>query len=72
MLKPNEAFCTGCGKPRVILVETIDPRYPIVACGRVKRPGTYDRAYAKSIIKNRRARRKAQKAALAAMFPIKP
>ncbi len=62
MLGQHEAYCTGCGKPRPILERTIDERYPIVACGRVKRPGTYDKAAARRVIKDRRARRKAAKA----------
>jgi len=69
---PNEAFCTGCGKPRLIIpgYTSIDERYPVVACGSVKRPGTMDAAEARAIIKARRARRKERKALLAATYGV--
>lgn len=71
VLGANEAYCTGCGKPRLIVGAaskdgpqmTIDPRYVLVQCGRVKREGIFDRVAARRVIKARRARKKALKAA---------
>lgn len=56
---PTEGLFAG--QPIYSASPTVDPRYPIVACGRVKRPGTFDRAQANRIIRERRARRKAAK-----------
>ena len=58
------AYCSGCGKPRLIVVRTIDGRYPIVQCGRVRRPGLLSLAAARSVIRERRARLKLRKAEL--------
>lgn len=66
---PDEAYCTGCGKPRPILHNTVDGRYPIVQCGRVKRPGLFDQRAARAIIRDRRRRRKERKALIAAQYP---
>lgn len=59
VLLPIEAYCLGCGKPRFVVIRTVDERFPIVQCGRVRRPGTRDRAEARRVIKGRRERRRA-------------
>lgn len=70
-LLKNEAYCTGCGKPRTIIgadspdgpQRTVDDRYVLVQCGAVKRPGVFDRLVARKVIRDRRARAKARKTA---------
>lgn len=68
-MSAREAYCTGCGRPRPVLYESVDRLYPIVQCGSVKRPGTLSREAARAIIKERRARRKAIKALVAKTYP---
>jgi hypothetical protein len=46
----------------------VDPRYPTVLCGSKKRPGVFDAAKAKAIIKARRARRKARRITIEATY----
>lgn len=71
-LGANEAYCTGCGKPRQIVgtshrlsgpQRTVDERYVIVQCGAVTRPALFDQRKARQIIKDRRARAKVAKKA---------
>lgn len=50
----------------------LDPRYVTVQCGRVTRPGLFDRAQARQIIRERRARRKAVKAEIKKAYGTRP
>jgi len=72
-------YCTGCGKPRPLVAGylPIDERYPLVQCGRVKRPALTDLKAARRVIRERRKRRKLLRAALrpqtgGPQCPVKP
>jgi hypothetical protein len=72
VLKPGFAFCVGCGKPREILFSrpAIDDAHALVQCGRVVREAVFDSKVARRIIRERRQRRKMNRAT-AAVSPLR-